>query len=244
MRLSNAWRALAARKAPKRNHPVEGHSRRVARMRTAVRYAIEPMEQRLLLAGNVVISEFMADNSSGLKDYYGQNSDWIELHNLDSTPRDLSGWHLTDKNSDLTKWTFPAGTSIAAGGYLVVFASNRDIKAPNGEMHTNFKLGSSAGYVGLIDNSLNILSQYNPYPQQYADVSYGMGTQNSTTTLLGAGASGKWFVPTTAADLDPNWASSGFAETGWTAGTTGLGFDTSAADPGNFAELQSHGASS
>lgn len=226
------------RKAGKESTP-----NRNARLRRAVGCAIEPMEQRLLLAGNVVISEFMADNSTGLKDYYGQNSDWIELHNLDSTPRDLSGWHLTDNASNLTEWTFPAGSTIAAGGYMVVFASGRDIKAPNGELHTNFKLSSSGEYLGLTDPAANIISDYGPtYPPQYADVSYGMGTQSSTTTVIAPGASGKWNVPTSAAALDPNWAGTGFNDSAWTAGTTGLGFDTSAASAGKFAVLESHSA--
>src|SRR4051794_21351428 len=122
MRASEVWRALAIRKTGKRSFSTKNPSPGTARLRAAISHAIEPMEQRLLLAGNVVISEFMADNSSGLKDYYAQNSDWIELHNLDSTPRDLSGWHLTDNKANLTEWAFPTGSTIAAGGYLVVFA--------------------------------------------------------------------------------------------------------------------------
>ena len=243
MMVSSVWQALTSRRLVRRNQRIENRCRRAARLRAAVKCAVEPMEQRLMLAGNIVISEFMADNSTGIKDFYGQNSDWIELHNLDSTARDVSGWHLTDNKANLTEWTFPAGTSLAAGGYLVVFASNRDIKAPNGELHANFKLGSSGEYLGLTDSNANIVSEYGPiYPPQYADVSYGVGTQASTTTLVGAGAGGKWFVPTTAGALDPNWTGAGFGETGWTAGTTGLGFDTSAAGAGNIAVVESHGA--
>src|SRR3954453_21067571 len=74
---------------------------------------LEPMERRVLLAGNVVINEFLADNDNGLKDFYNQASDWIELRNLDAAPRDLSGWRLKDGGG---QWTFPAGTTIAANG--------------------------------------------------------------------------------------------------------------------------------
>src|ERR1043166_4029431 len=103
--------------------------RRAARaIGRSVGYAVEPMERRLLLAATVIINEFLGDNDTGIKDYYTQASDLIELRNLDSTPRDLSGWHLTDDHAKLSKWTFPAGTSIAANGYLLVFPSNRDIK--------------------------------------------------------------------------------------------------------------------
>src|SRR5205809_6468883 len=90
----------------------------------AVTYALEPMERRLLLAANVIISEFLADNDTGIKDYYNQSSDWIELRNLDLTPRDPSGWHLSDDHANLDKWKFPAGTSIAANGYVLVFVGS------------------------------------------------------------------------------------------------------------------------
>src|SRR5690349_1394861 len=43
---------------------------------------------------------------------------WFELHNAAAKSVDLSGWRVT-KGVD---FQFPAGTSIPAGGYLVVAA--------------------------------------------------------------------------------------------------------------------------
>ena len=209
----------------------------------AARAAIERMESRVLLAGgNVVISEIMADNNTGIKDYYGQTSDWVELRNLDSTPADLSGWRLRDGSSD---YLLPTRTTIAAGGYLLVFASGRTVvKAPNGELHANFKLASEGEYLGLLRPDLSIASEFAPnYPQQYTDVSYGLANQPITTTLVGPGATGKWLVPTSPAALDPNWFGTGFAASAWTAGVTGLGFDTSAASAGKLAVAEVHGTS-
>ena len=64
-----------------------------------------------------------------------------------------SGMHLTDDAGDLTKWTFPAGTVIETDGYLVVFASGRDIQDPsldeNGYLHTNFKIDSDGDYLAV-----------------------------------------------------------------------------------------------
>ncbi len=42
---------------------------------------------------------------------------WIELHNTSSQNVDISGFHLTDQQTDLTKYTIPAGTNIPGGGY-------------------------------------------------------------------------------------------------------------------------------
>ena len=62
---------------------------------------------------------------------------------------------------------------LSANGYLVVFASGRDTNV-NGQLHTNFKLSSSPGYLGLYDSAGNVISAFNPtYPQQYTDISYG-----------------------------------------------------------------------
>ena len=45
-----------------------------------------------LLPAAPIISEFMADNGSAIYDEDGSSSDWIELHNPDSTAVDLGGY--------------------------------------------------------------------------------------------------------------------------------------------------------
>jgi Lamin Tail Domain/Secretion system C-terminal sorting domain len=46
--------------------------------------------------------------------------DWLELHNFGSTAIDVSNWKVTDSLNN-SPYIFTAGTSIAAGGYLVLF---------------------------------------------------------------------------------------------------------------------------
>ena len=79
--------------------------------------------------GDVIISEFMADNATTLADEDGQFSDWIEIHNPTLNPINLLGYSLTDDPGLLTKWEFPAVT-IPAGGYLLVFASYKNRVKP------------------------------------------------------------------------------------------------------------------
>ena len=69
-----------------------------------------------------IITEFLADNDTTLNDEDEDSSDWIEIHNPDTTPIDLAGYHLTDEVSNPTLWTFPSVT-LAPGDYLIVFAS-------------------------------------------------------------------------------------------------------------------------
>ena len=84
-----------------------------------------------------MLNEFLSSNGNGLLDEDGDRSDWIEIYNPDQTLLDLQGYHLTDSD-DLTQWTFPEGVTIPPGGYLVVFASEKDRAVFGEELHTNF----------------------------------------------------------------------------------------------------------
>ena len=119
------------------------------------------------------ISEFMASNQSTLQDEDGDYSDWIEIHNTGITDVNLENWYITDGDGDLTQWQFPA-RNLTAGGYLVIFASSKD--RLGAELHTNFKLGASGEYLGLVQpNGDIIVSEYAPqFPPQSADWSYGL----------------------------------------------------------------------
>ena len=61
----------------------------------------------------------MACSSGLLTDEDGDQSEWIEIHNPQSTEVNLGGWYLTDDPSNLAKWQLPT-TSVGPGGYLVV----------------------------------------------------------------------------------------------------------------------------
>src|SRR6185369_5154678 len=124
----------------------------------------------------VIISEFMAANSgdqiNSVHDELGNSPDWIELYNSGSSAVNLTGWSLTDEAGKPAKWRFPP-TLLPGDSYLVIFASSRDTNVA-GQLHTNFKLSSSPGYLALVDPAGNVISAFTPrYRQQYTDVSYG-----------------------------------------------------------------------
>lgn len=104
----------------------------------------------------------------------GDPSDWIELYNNGDVAVDLSGWSLSDDAADSAKWTFPAGTNIPAGGYLLVLADDPDVVIPNATyLHANFKLGGSGEFLGLCDDTGQVVSSFDPeYPRQYPNFSY------------------------------------------------------------------------
>ena len=62
-------------------------------------------------AGKVVINEILYNGQSNVV-----HDDFVELYNNTGAAVDLSGWQLTTAVS----YTFPSGTTLAAGGYVVV----------------------------------------------------------------------------------------------------------------------------
>lgn len=118
----------------------------------------------------VVINELMPDNQSTQADPYGEYNDWIELYNNSSLAIDLSGYHLSDEGSDPGKWEFPAGTMIAANGYLMIWADNDSSQTIG--LHSNFKLSATGERILLSDPSLQILDEIS-YPDQHTDVTFG-----------------------------------------------------------------------
>ena len=124
--------------------------------------------------GDVRINEILAANRLGLRDEDGDREDWIELYNAGTTAVDLSGWYLTDDTLNLRKWRFPS-VSLPGGGYLVVWASEKDRRVPGSPLHTNFKLEKSGEFLALIlPDGSNVVSSFSPdYPEQFDDISYG-----------------------------------------------------------------------
>lgn len=137
----------------------------------------------------VLISEFMAANTNGLRDEDGDNSDWIEIHNAGETDVNLDGWFLTDDPAQLGKWRFPDVT-VAPREFLVVFASEKGKTNVTGRLHTNFKLSAEGEYLALVSPSMTVESAFAPaFPPQQPDVSYGRAAGEP-------GASGYFLKPT------------------------------------------------
>jgi hypothetical protein len=128
------------------------------------------------LAGeNLIISEFLAINTSNIQDEDQEFSDWIEIQNTGETAVSLKGYFLTDNPQMLTKWKFP-DVKLDAGKYLVVFASEKNRINPAKNLHTNFKLSGSGEFLALISSDgKTILSSFSPqYPTQAENISYGL----------------------------------------------------------------------
>ena len=105
----------------------------------------------------ICINEFLTTSQTGGVD------DWIELYNRASTTVDIGGWHLSDDLSQPTKYTFPAGTSISPGDFLIV-----------DEYDLGFALSSTGSELIMLTHADGITGQdYFDFGPQFPDVTRG-----------------------------------------------------------------------
>ena len=137
----------------------------------------------VVIPGEPIISEFTADNIGVLLDEDGDSSDWIEITNPTGTASILNNYYLTDDPDDLTKWKIPFSV-INQGESLLVFASGKDRAVSGQELHANFSLRASGEYLALVKlggGAPIILSEFNDFPRQFEDISFGFATDGITT---------------------------------------------------------------
>ena len=126
--------------------------------------------------GPVVINEILASNDAVLADPdHGDFADWVELYNTGDTDQDIGGWSIGDSGAE---WTFPAGTVVPAGGWLLVWCDDRD--EAGAALHTNFKLGASGDEVVLRDGD-GTQRDFHAFGAQQTDVSEGRDPDGGST---------------------------------------------------------------
>lgn len=148
-------------------------------------------------ATGLVINELMSSNSAVAPDEDATFQDWIELYNGGGSSVNLDQYGLSDDPALPFKWRFPS-VSIAPGGFLLIYASDKNRTTPN--LHTNFKISADGETLTLTDPLSNTVDQLPPVGLP-TNVSYGRSTDGgasfiyfSTTTpaqsnALGASAS-------------------------------------------------------
>ncbi|MCA9201160.1 MAG: lamin tail domain-containing protein, partial [Planctomycetales bacterium] len=172
-----------------------------SRKPNAVRLQFEPLESRLPLAANLVLTEFVASNSESLLDANGESSDWIEIFNAGDQPASLANYFLTDDSNDNTKWRFPGG-ELAAGEFMLVFASGNDIADAAGNLHTNFRLSAGGETLRLTtNNGQTVLSEYR-FGEQFTDVAFGIGQQTTQNHLITPDSQAYVLIPTAADQVE------------------------------------------
>lgn len=148
----------------------------------------------------IMINEIMADNGGSYPNVAGEAMDWLELYNPGATPVDLTGWRITDTVEDeWAKWKeIPAGTTVPAGGYLLLWGHNKDFPTPedkkgfcgvtNGEVHVKLGMSSKGETIALAaseaDYNVTNFADQVTFGAQFADVSYGRDPNDTAKWLF------------------------------------------------------------
>jgi hypothetical protein len=120
------------------------------------------------LQAQVLINEICPANGDINYDKTFYNfSGWIELYNAGSSSVNVSGYYLSDDLASPDKWRIPAGTSIAANAYLLIWCDDM-----NTGLHTNFTLDADGEDVVLSDGGLTHLNDVT-FPKQHTNIAYG-----------------------------------------------------------------------
>jgi len=133
----------------------------------------------------IVINEYSCSNISGPTDSFGENEDWVEFYNTTSSSIDLSGYFLSDKAGNLTKWQIPVGASIPANGYSTISYSGRGLIAGSGEIHAGFGLSQTRGeWIILTEPGGNVVDSLKIVKVTKPNHSYGRTTDGASTWSL------------------------------------------------------------
>ncbi len=198
-----------------------------------------------LAKGEVVINEIHHD-----PDVKTELTEFIELHNTGTEPVDLSGWEI----GDAVVFTFPDGSKIGGGGFVVVAHNPAQFKAKFG--------GSPLGpWLGKLDNDGERIELRDATGQLVDRVRYRLGfpwpivgappgysielihpdldnndghnwkpsvrgdITTKASTLVAKGSSWKYFKGTKeASNPRTTWRKGDFTESNWQTGRTPIGY--------------------
>lgn len=153
------------------------------------------------------------------------DEEFVEIHNRGTNTAALGSWRLSGGIS----YTFPAGTSLPAGGYLVVAKEVADLLAAHANLNAALVL---SGYSGKLANSGDVLRLDKPDDVVSTNQSAQLITNKlhivvDEVAYRTGGRWGRWADgngssleradPRSDGNLAPNWADSDeTAKSGWT----------------------------
>ena len=142
------------------------------------------MRQRIVTAGDgavLRINEVCSTNKKSIKALDGSSPDWIEICNVGDKTADLSGIGVSDGDKNRFKFTFPQGTTLDAGKYIIIFCDDTD--RTTGELHAAFKISASGETIYLTAPDGTEIDSLE-LPELDTDVSFGRTSDGSDSLAL------------------------------------------------------------
>ncbi len=160
---------------------------------------LNPLDHNFSIAmDSPYVSEFMAKTNATYPAPIGTtNSDWLEIRNPTNHSVDLTGWKLQNDNQI---YTFPSGTIMAAGAYLIVLCDHPGVSPQPNVIYTDFRLQREGEYLALIQPNGRFANRFFPsYPEQTENISFGISPNGKqmgplTTPTPGQANPGLTFV--------------------------------------------------
>jgi hypothetical protein len=185
----------------------------------------------------VWLNEVQPNNITGQQDRMGDRDPWVELHNSGGTTADLTGFYLSDTYTNLTKWPFPASTTLTSNQFRLVWLDNEPGETGAGELHANFRASPTNGSVVLtrVSGSVTTVVDYLNWAPVNNDRSYGAWPNGTPTKRQ------KFYYATPGATNNPAWPSAPVYINEWMAGNNGTLADPVDGDWEDWFELYNAG---
>ncbi|MFT5753832.1 MAG: hypothetical protein ACI924_001056 [Flavobacterium sp.] len=135
-----------------------------------------------ITASQLVVNELMASNGVTASDQDGEFDDWFELYNNTANTLSLDNLYATDDATNLLKWQFPTGTTIAPNSYLIVWADN-DITQVG--LHASFKF-SVGGEACILSYANGIIVDTVTFGAQTTDMGYARNPNGTGSFVIQA----------------------------------------------------------
>ena len=132
--------------------------------------------------GDLVVNELMAQNTSTVTDPHGDYSDWLELYNNSSSTLSLDYLYASDDPTNLLKWQFPLGLTIAPNSYLIVWA-DQDLTQDG--IHADFKF-SAAGESCVLSYSNGVIVDTVTFGAQTANMGFARNPNGTGSFVIQA----------------------------------------------------------
>lgn len=126
----------------------------------------------------VIISEILAGNRTYIAPN-GQYLDYVEIRNTTSSPVDISGYMISDR-PDFIGYTFPKGTILPAGSYIVCWCD----KESDSDRYGRFGISRKGDDTILLYNHANVLVDQCQVPVVEENVPLIRNEDGSWTTVV------------------------------------------------------------
>lgn len=121
------------------------------------------------------LTEIVASNGLTLIDEDGDSPDWFEIKNPHDYPIALNSYAIVTNRGDF--WALPSRL-LEPGGHLAIFASGKDRNPIDGELHTNFRLPQSGGFLGVYGLTEDDVLDSVVYPHIPRNASFGLAADS------------------------------------------------------------------